>query len=104
MSYWLVMKTADEGERPFPISKERTVIGRSPRSDLRIAMPSVANSHCEITLNDDALELTDLGSPLGTLRNGHRVDRAKLLNSDQVTVGTVTFEVRITREPGVPAD
>ncbi|MBT8485436.1 MAG: FHA domain-containing protein [Phycisphaerae bacterium] len=101
MSYWLVMKTADAGERPFPISKERTVIGRGPRSDLRIAMPTVAQRHCELILRKDELQLTDLGSDEGTLRNGHRVEHAKLGHSDQLTVGPITFEVRVTREsPG----
>ena len=61
-------------------------------------MPTVANSHCELVLSEDELQLTDLGSPAGTLRNGRRVEQAVLAHSDRLTVGTITFEVRVTRE------
>ncbi len=51
MGIWLVMTTADGGERPFPIHKSRTVIGRSPTSDVRISVPTVAPHHCELSLD-----------------------------------------------------
>ena len=99
MGIWLVMRTADGGERPFPLEKARTVIGRDTRCDLRIAMPGVADRHCEILLNGQELKLQDLGSANGTLHNGVRIEQAVIDHRDTVTVGPVKFEVR--REPGV---
>ncbi len=95
MPIWLAMKTADGGERPFPIVKPRTVIGREMLCDLRVAIPSVAPQHCEIRIVDDKhLEVRDLESETGTFRNGDRVDQAILDVGDRLTVGTATFIMR----------
>jgi hypothetical protein len=97
--FWLVMKTADGKERPFPIRLPRTVIGRGVRSDVRVPVPTVAPQHCEIVVCNDRLKLTDLGSAHGTCHNGNRVDEAFLANADRVTVGPVTFEIRDDHAP-----
>ena len=100
MGIWLVMKTADGNERPFLIEKSKTVIGRETKCDLRIAMPSVSGQHCVISLEDEKLRLTDLNSSQGTFHNGDRVDAAELAHEDTLTVGPVTFEVRVVPGQG----
>ena len=100
MSIWLVMKTADGGERPFLLLKERTVIGRATRSDLRVPIPSVSSTHCEIILRGNEARLLDLGSEGGTLHNGQLTKEAVLRDSDHVTVGPVTFEFRVRDDDG----
>ncbi len=90
----LIMKTVDGSERPFPITKPRMVIGRDTRSDLRISVPSVANEHCELIFREDTLRFRDLGSETGTLHNGRPAESATLNDSDTITIGPVTFEVR----------
>ena len=94
MTIWLAMKTADGDERSFPITKRRTIIGRDTRCDLRIAVPTVAEKHCEILLNGDVAEVHDLDSYTGTFRNGDRVDRAILDVNDRLTIGPATFVLR----------
>ena len=94
MTIWLAMKTADGDERSFPITKRRTIIGRDSRCDLRIAVPTVAEKHCEILLNGDVAEVHDLDSSTGTFRNGDRVDRAILDVNDRLTIGPATFVLR----------
>ncbi len=94
MTIWLAMKTADGDERSFPLTKRRTIIGRDSRCDLRIAVPSVAEKHCEILLNGDVAEVHDLDSSTGTFRNGDRVDRAILDVNDRLTIGPATFVLR----------
>lgn len=100
MSIWLVMKTADGKERPFPLKKTRTVIGRETKCDVRIAVSSVSSRHCEIELVDEALQLTDLNSAHGTFHNGDRIQKAILADSDTVTIGPVTFVVKIDSVSG----
>ena len=95
---WLVMHNADGSERPFPLRKHRTVIGSALRADVRVPIPTVAKRHCVVTLTDDEFRLTDLGSENGTLLNGTRVDEAALDHADEVTVGPVTFQVRVREE------
>ncbi|MCH7572899.1 MAG: FHA domain-containing protein [Planctomycetes bacterium] len=98
MGVWLVMKTADGLDRPFQIDKPRTVIGRETRCDVRIPVSAVSKRHCEIRLHDGELSLTDLGSDSGTFHNGDRVEKAKLSHDDTLTVGPVTFVVRVSSD------
>ncbi len=91
MTIWLTMKTADGDERSFPITKRRTIIGRDSRCDLRIAVPAVAEKHCEILLDGDVAEIHDLDSYTGTFRKGDRVDRAILDVNDRLTIWQATF-------------
>ena len=94
MKMCLAMETADGGERCFPISEPRVVLGRDSRCDLRIAVPSVSERHCEIIAEGNALFLSDLGSTTGTFHNGIRILKAELAPHDRVTIGPVTFVVR----------
>jgi len=95
MGIWLVMKTSALDERPFQIQKERTVIGRAATTDVRVPIPGVAPRHCEIMLHGDRVRLNDLSSEPGVLHNGERVAEAWLTHEDEVTVGSVTFTIRM---------
>jgi pSer/pThr/pTyr-binding forkhead associated (FHA) protein len=101
MGLALTMLARDGSERPFPIHKPRIVIGRDSRCDLHVPLPSVDLRHCEIILDGQRTHLRDLGSTSGTLHNGRRVSEAELHPGDSVTVGPVTFVVRVdvARDP-----
>lgn len=91
----LVMTTADAGERTFPLKKERTVIGRSSRCDLRVSVPPVADRHCELKLDGKEVSVRDLGSEGGTFCNGRKIEEVVLKPGDVVTIGPAEFLVRI---------
>jgi pSer/pThr/pTyr-binding forkhead associated (FHA) protein len=93
MHFSLVMKLTDGTERRFPLRESRTLIGRETRCHVRIALPNIAERHCEIILDNGELQLSDLGSELGTLVNGSPVKKAVLSPADELTVGPVTFHV-----------
>ena len=100
MKMCLAMETADGVERCFSINQDRLVLGRDPRCDLRIALPSVSMRHCEIVTEGNVLCVSDLGSATGTFHNGVRILKAELTPHDRVTIGPVTFVVR----PETPTD
>ena len=100
MKMCLAMETADGSERCFLISQDRLVLGRDPRCDVRVALPSVSMRHCEIVTEGNVLCISDLGSATGTFHNGVRILKAELAPHDRVTIGTVTFVVR----PETPAN
>ena len=102
MGICLAMAIIDGGERRFPLSNSCTVLGRDTRCDLRVSLPSVAMQHCEIKMDGDTLTLRDLDSPTGTFHNGTKVQFAKLLPDDRLTVGPVTFVVREDLARDVP--
>lgn len=94
MHFSLVMKLNDGTERKFPLGEKKTLIGRETRCQVRIALPTVADRHCEIVLDNGELVLSDLGSELGTFVNGTPVRKAVIGPADEVTVGPVTFHLR----------
>ena len=93
MKVCLAMEVDGGGERRFPLTGPTIVLGRGSRCDLRVALPSVAERHCEITIDGEAIKLKDLGSGTGTFHNGTRVEHADLTIDDRLTVGPVTFVV-----------
>lgn len=97
MHFSLVMKLNDGTERKFPLRQNKTLIGRETRCQVRIALPTVAERHCEIVLDNDELKLNDLGSELGTFVNGAPVKKTVIGPADELTVGPVTFHVECER-------
>ena len=103
MRLCLAMETADGGERRFPILPGRTILGRDARCSLRLSLPQVAPKHCELVIDDGLLRLRDLESEGGTFHNGARVREAILAPEDRLTIGPVTFIVRLdVGGPGAP--
>lgn len=73
--------------REFPLTKERTTIGRKPHNDIVIDNLAVSGEHAMIMtiLNDSFLE--DLGSTNGTVVNGQPIKKHFLQNSDVIELG-----------------
>jgi pSer/pThr/pTyr-binding forkhead associated (FHA) protein len=99
MSIWLVMQTSDGSERSFAVRKPCIVIGRETTCDVRVPIPSVSQKHCQIVHDGHELKLVDLRSDRGTYHNGNRVEHAVLAHEDKLTVGPVTFVVRVLEDP-----
>lgn len=89
----------DEERREFPLTEEKTILGRRQDCHLRIPTRDVSRQHCELDVEDDALKARDLGSSNGTFVNGKRIAEATLKAGDQLRVGPVTFYVQIDGEP-----
>ena len=73
--------------REYPLTKERTTLGRKPHNDIVIDNLAISGEHAMIMtiLNDSFLE--DLGSTNGTLVNGQPIKKHFLQNSDVVELG-----------------
>ncbi|MBU0616582.1 MAG: FHA domain-containing protein [Planctomycetes bacterium] len=100
MDVVLVMFKDDE-QREFPLTSKKAILGRRPDCDLRIPTRDVSRRHCEIGPGEKRSELIvrDLGSSNGTFVNDKRIAETKLNPGDRLTVGPVTFVVRINGEP-----
>ena len=104
MSIWLVMQTSDGAERPFAVKKPQTVIGRETTCDVRIPVPAVSQKHCRLTMEGAALRITDLDSAQGTFHNGNRIKEALLAHEDRLTIGPVTFVIRVNDDAVLPGE
>jgi Protein of unknown function (DUF3662)/FHA domain len=80
-----------DGDRPLP--PDGVVVGRSSACDLVVDDPNVSRRHVEIRPDGDGWTALDLGSTNGTELNGRRIERARLEDGDEITVGTtrITF-------------
>ncbi|MCY7374999.1 MAG: FHA domain-containing protein [Pyrinomonadaceae bacterium] len=66
----LIVKTADRPTDKVFLSRLRTTIGRSARSDVCIPDAFASRLHAEVLKEGDAFWLQDLGSANGTRYNG----------------------------------
>jgi pSer/pThr/pTyr-binding forkhead associated (FHA) protein len=85
------------------VCTSRCLIGRG--EDCHIRLPSgefgglISRRHCIILTDGDMVVIKDCSSVHGTLVNGKPIhQRYELKNGDWITMGTVTFEVRIEPE------
>lgn len=72
----------------FALKLGVTRIGRGEGNDYRVPDQSVSHAHCEFHLDrDGCLFVKDLGSSNGTYINGERVDEARLLPGQILSLG-----------------
>jgi pSer/pThr/pTyr-binding forkhead associated (FHA) protein len=83
----LILSVDGQVLKEFPLSKERTLIGRKAHNDIQIDNLAVSGEHAAIItiLNDSFIE--DLGSTNGTMVNGKPVKKHFLQNNDVVEIG-----------------
>src|SRR2546430_2607054 len=68
-------------------------IGRSTGAELMLDAPLVSRLHCQLSANDEAVEVKDLDSTNGTFVNDRRITSAKLHPGDRLKVGRVELKV-----------
>lgn len=63
------------------------LLGAGRDCDFQVLLEDVAPQHLRLEAGPDGVEVTDLGSATGTLRNGFRIDRATLAIGDAIQFG-----------------
>jgi len=83
----LILSVDGQVLKEYPLTKERTLIGRKAHNDIQIDNLAVSGEHAAIItiLNDSFIE--DLGSTNGTMVNGKPVKKHFLQNNDVVEIG-----------------
>lgn len=91
----LIIRNGGHAEEKYPLSRLRTTIGRSARSDICIPDAFASRLHAEIRQEGDGFWLQDLGSANGTRYNGNLVTVAlPLMPGGEIQIGetTIVFE------------
>jgi hypothetical protein len=81
-------------------------LGRNPTNDFRVSDPSVSSFHAEITVENDAIRVRDLGSTNGTFIDERKVEEGMLRPENILRLGNVKLqldEVSVTPLCQVPA-
>jgi pSer/pThr/pTyr-binding forkhead associated (FHA) protein len=89
--------------------QEDIFIGRSSDIDLVLMEDMVSRKHARIRVENDQINIKDLGSTNGTFVNGERVSQATVKRGDRILIGTSIMKVvetdrepRTTRAEGMP--
>lgn len=89
----LVVIFGDDLGRKFDLVTEATVIGRSPKNDIRLDQESVSRFHAKLMADGQKMTVEDLGSTNGTIVNSRVVKgRVRLRNGDLIKVGRTIFK------------
>lgn len=82
----IVQRGGVPGER-FLLNADRTVAGRSTKSDIFLDDVTVSRKHAEFVRAGDRFIVRDIGSLNGTYVNRQRIDEATLVSGDEVQIG-----------------
>jgi len=96
----LVLFKKNGSHKAFPLTSDVTVIGRRHECDLYVPLPTVSRKHCQLSVNDQTLEIRDLNSTCGTFVNGRKVDGQTTLKAgDYIRIGPLTFLCQVNGKP-----
>ena len=99
MDTTLVRFGKDGCVKEIPIREGVTILGRQPDCDLRVPMMFISRKHCRIIHEDEKTIIQDLGSANGTFVNSQRVMEAVVAAGDVISVGTISFTLRVDGQP-----
>lgn len=99
MDVTLILFKKDGSHKAFPLPSSLTVIGRRHDCDLCVPLMVISRRHCQLSVNGEALKLRDLDSQCGTFVNGQRITDALVKAGDYITIGPLTFLVKIDGAP-----
>jgi len=93
----------DQGKR-FTLTPRPLRVGRDSTCQIRLADSEASRTHAEITPSErEGFELVDLGSSNGTVVNGTKVVRHKLIGGDRILIGSTLLLFEATAGDGVPS-
>jgi two-component system cell cycle response regulator len=89
----IVQFSGQELGRPYFLNKEVNLIGRQPRTDIRLNEQKVSRSHARILVRGQQCWLEDLKSANGTYLNKIRLVQPQVLSDgDLITIGAASFK------------
>lgn len=78
------------GHHVVALKEGKNLIGRDPEAEIHIDSSSVSRHHAVITVNEEVVEIDDLGSKNGTHIGGRRLETAaRLQDGDEILLGRV---------------
>lgn len=93
---WIPLLTV--GNRRFPLTKRRTVLGRGTDVDIPVEGRGISRHHCEIVWDGKRAEIADLGSTNGTLLDGTQISRAALPDRCTITIGNTRIVCEVVAQ------
>ena len=89
----LVLKKDGQSISTYHIGAQGLILGRASECDVVLPDSLVSRQHAKIWVEGGQLKVEDLGSRNGISVNGERVNRLRVEEGDQLTVGSHTFQI-----------
>lgn len=90
----LVLLEDGKPDRAFPLTRDRSVVGRHADSDVVLNDAGASRTHAEVRRRGNEFLLADLGSTNGTRVNGAAIQERTLEEGDQITIGRTVLQFR----------
>lgn len=98
---WLIPRN-DTAKMRYPLTRDRTVIGRDIKNDILLNDESVSRSHVEIVRTEEGYIMRDMNSKNGLFINNQRVQEHVLCEGDAITIGDLDFLFSYSRKDAPP--
>ncbi len=83
----------------LPDAPARVVLGRAEDAEIRLSDADASREHAELQIHFDHVVLLDLGSKNGLTVNGERASERRLLDRDEVRIGSTVLVFESDLEP-----
>jgi len=97
ISTYLVIRLGGEPERAVVWDTLDISVGRHASQDISVADPEVSRKHAVFRREDERFCIEDMGTGLGTLVNGERIETRDLAHGDTIQIGML--EIRFGQTP-----
>ncbi|MEQ1904309.1 MAG: FHA domain-containing serine/threonine-protein kinase [Pirellulaceae bacterium] len=88
-----IVQGPDQGKE-FTISEgDCMVIGRGEKSDIRLSDPSISRVHCELSCQDAAVMVRDLGSSSGTKLDDNPIQVSQIMIGGKIQIGDTVLQI-----------
>lgn len=83
----------------YKLELDEVLIGRDPeKCQIVLNDPEVSTVHAIIRREKSLIMIEDQGSSNGTIHNGKRINKASVVNGDEILIGSTTFTFRLTSD------
>jgi len=97
----IIVKQGGALLREYELSPGTYVLGRDPACGIRVQSTLIADRHVQLTYDGKQVEVTDLGSPTGTVVAGQRLQQpTRVADAGLIRLGDVTVEIQ--QPPAAP--
>jgi adenylate cyclase len=93
--------TDSKGSASFALPRGETIAGRAASCNLVVQHSTVSRQHVKFEVGPDGCTVQDLGSTLGTYRNGEVIVRDRLEDGDVLMLGRLRIDVQQTMDDKV---
>jgi adenylate cyclase len=88
-----------DGETYIVDKNHGAIMGRSPTNTVYVRDKNVSRVHCQITVTDKGVIISDLQSTNGTFVNELRITEQMLKPGDEARIGLTSFRLEEMPEP-----